>query len=219
MGLFDFIRPKAPIPEEEIQGRSPNLLDMIAQLLPSQSYEFNNPNIPQATPAPTPTPTPTPTQNTYSIPEQAVGIPDNPNHPGFSNQTRNIEPNLFDAISGSDTTDKIKRLMFALGASESSGGYNLTGDSGNAHGPYHINQLYRGDVPGQRNPISIEDSMNQESGTRYLLEEILRNQDAGSPFKDLLSSWNSKSGYVNSGPRYNEELPLMATTSAFLKGE
>ena len=214
-----------------------NIIDLISKLFQPKQQETMNPLVAQwqgdkdpygyvaadrarlASQQPTPVPTPTQEPNTYPIPQEAVGVPDNPGHPGFSNQTRNIEPGLFDAISGSDTTDFIKRLMFALGAGESSGGYNLTGDSGNAYGPFHINQLYRGDVPGQRNPISVEDSMNPETAVEYLLAEILRNQEAGSEDKDLLSSWNSKSGYVNNGPRYNEELPLMATTSAFLRGK
>jgi len=148
-----------------------------------------------------------------------------------------VDPN--EQVGGMNAQEYIRRLVMNLAARESSGGRNLYGDhtvigykdeekkqpiydynDPNSFGAYHINKLYRGDVPGQSNPISIEDSMDFDKATAYVIKEIMRNKEKkGQSYDQLIKSWNSKSGYVNNGPKYDVDMPRMATASAFLRGQ
>jgi len=148
-----------------------------------------------------------------------------PQTPGMEVYRKDMEmnPDLFDVImnaqipgdpdeqvGGMRAEDYIRRMVMNLAARESSGGKNLSGDSGNAFGPYHINQLYRKD-------ITPDEAMDFEKATEYVLKEINRNRKSGKNYDQWLRSWNSKSGYVNDAPRYDVEMPRMATSSAFTR--
>lgn len=164
---------------------------------------------------PTPTPsyvfpkaTPTPELYPTYAPRQPQNIPET----YYTGRNKGIEPSLYDAIHGSDASIPEKEMLFALGNQESEGGYNTTGDSGFSHGPYHIHEKYRKN-------ITPEQARDPKYATRYVLDEMRRNMKRGLPLSTSLISWNSKSGRVNAGPKYDVDLPQMATTSSFWRGK
>lgn len=166
--------------------------------------------------APTPTALPTPT----AIPKMATRIepisPQNIPQTYYTNRNAKIEPKLWDAIMESSPTgdikqnDAMKRMALALNTQESSGGYNLVGDEGKSRGPYHI----------QRENVTTEQAMDPKYSTKLVMDEMLRNMNVNKvPLARSLRTWNWWSGYKNKGPRYNVDIPQMATTSSFYRGE
>lgn len=161
------------------------------------------------TAAPTPSPTPM-VQNNRVGPLVPQDIPQT----YYTNRNQQIEPQLFDAITTASPTgdlalnDYMKRMALGLGTQESSGGYNTSGDNGNSSGPYHISQIYRPEV-------TKEQAMDPKWATNYVFQEMLRNMKRGSSKEASLKSWNSKSV----SPRYDTDIPQMATTSSFYRGK
>ncbi len=164
-------------------------------------------------PTPTPTylmPKRTPTPEQYPI--YSPRVPQNIPQTYYTGRNMQIEPSLYDAIHGANATTPEKEMLFSLGSQESGGGYTTEGDSGKSHGPYHISEIYRKNItPDQaRDPVYA---------TSYVLNEMRRNMSKGIPLATSLKSWNSKSGYVNNGPKYDSDIPQMATTSSFRRGK
>jgi hypothetical protein len=169
-----------------------------------------------ASPSPSPVPTRMPTP-TPMIQNDSIGpiVPQDIPKTWYTNRTSKIEPKLWDAIttatpsSDPNMNDYMKRLALALATQESSGGYKLSGDNGKSNGPYHI----------QRANVTKEQAMDPVWATNYLYKEMNRNLKSGMSKEQIINSWNSLSGIVNKGPRYNVDLPQMATTSTFLKNK
>jgi hypothetical protein len=169
-------------------------------------FDFLRKPSPTPTASPTPSFTPTPTPNPNPVYEPTV--PQNIPKTYYTNRSASMEPALYDAINKVNATPEEKRMLFALATQESGRGYQLSGDSGKSRGAYHINKDYRKNV-------SDEQAMDPTWSTNYVLEEMRRNMKKGSPLSGSLKSWNSKS--VN--PRYDKDIPEMATTSSFFKGK
>ena len=179
------------------------LLKGILQVKPSPA--------PMPTKAPIPKPTPFPRGITRVDPIQPQNIPSN----YYTNRNQAIEPKLFDAIMTASPTgdlqlnDYMKRMALALSTQESSGGHILEGDSGKSNGPYHI----------QRASIPVADRYDPVKSTNLVFQEMLRNMlKNGVPKERSLRTWNYNSGYGNNGPKYNVDIPQMATTSTFYRG-
>jgi|WetSurMetagenome_2_1015567.scaffolds.fasta_scaffold01987_20 hypothetical protein len=182
--------------------------DKIRPFLTPTSIKSNSISVPTA--SPTPTPTPIMTTNRVD-PITPQNIPST----YYTNRNSKIEPKLWDAINTASPTgdlqlnDFMKRMALALATQESGGGYTLEGDNGKSMGPYHI----------QRESVPVADRYNPDTSTKLVFQEMIRNMlKNGVPKEKSLRTWNWNSGYGNNGPKYNVDIPQMATTSSFYKG-
>lgn len=159
---------------------------------------------------PTPTATPTPTPDPYPTygPTQPQNIPQT----YYTNRQAPLEPSFYDAVNTATASPEEKRMLMALGTQESQRGYVTTGDSGKSKGVYHINLE-------QRPNITETQALDPVWSTNYALTEMRRNMSKGTPLSGSLKSWNPLSGYVNKGPKYDKDIPEMATTSSFWRGK
>ncbi len=172
-----------------------------------------------ATPIPTPTPTPIQQYQPDSVlaAETQTQYPELANvRDGYIGKTYDMEPNLYDALAL--IKDDLKRLyLSALAGQESFGGRRLEGDYNKQTGEYESFGAYH-IQPSQRE-VTKEQAMDPKWSTQYALDELEKYLKLGLTLPQALRKWNSKSGYINEGPRYDVELPAMATTSSFLKGK
>lgn len=180
--------------------------------------------LPDPTRMPTATPSPTPFPQGIQRVEPVT--PQDIPKTKYTNRNAKIEPKLWDAIMQASPSgdvplnDYMKRMALALATQESGGGYNLLGDSGKSMGPYHI----------QRASVPVADRYDPKASTQLVFAEMLRNiLKNGVPKEKSLRTWNWNSGYVPSwitqtgapqyGPKYNVDIPQMATTSSFYRGQ
>lgn len=171
---------------------------------------------PKATPSPTPTMMPKPT----AIPKRNRFDPVEPQNiqkTWFTNRTVEIDPEVFDEIESSGMSETNKRYAFALITQESGGGKNLVGDNGKSYGPFHIQPGNEPGVPGY-GPVTKEQALNTKFSVQFLKDFIDQQSKKVATPSAVLRRWNPNSGYINNGPKYDKDIPEMATTSSFIRG-
>jgi hypothetical protein len=197
--------------------------------------------------SPTPTASPTPTKKPIipevlgasndRVEPYPVGPGTPPRselYPRLQTENQNITPELYDATMKNISDDYKRRLALALFSQESSGGKSLYGDfdennNPRAFGPAHIQPGNAPPVPGYFQPTK-EQAMDPNWVTKYL-NDYMNYNELQTPKEGLMRRWNYNSGYqgdlklvdkkgnklVNSGPRYDVDIPRAATMSAFIK--
>jgi hypothetical protein len=155
-------------------------------------------------------PTPTPTPAPFSPSTRQVNPISSQNIPQtyYTNRNQAIAPNWWDAVMNSGASNYLQRLALALLTQESSGGYNSTGDQGRAIGGYGIR-------PDIRKDVTTSQAADPAWATQYLIHEMMRNIGAGAPQNEAAKSWNPASQQ----PNYTRDIPQMATTSSFYRGQ
>lgn len=176
----------------------------------SDFYTDYNPSQPSILGAMAPSPTPTPTPSPTPVPSgpDSFGQVNPEFNDYYAGRNAIIEPSLFSAIMSHPLMTDFEKLMaFALATQESSGGYNLIGDEGNSRGPYHISSIHRPN-------ISEEDATDPTKATDIVFREMQQNKAKGWSPRNWLKTWN----YNSINPDYGDDIPRMATTSAFRRG-
>ena len=198
--------PDLPNPVRPVQ-EMPFFKNLISKIVVPQRAVAKN--IPSTTPTKMSLPSPTPTQAPMTLPKTP-----------YTYRTSKIEPKLYDAINEASPTgdielnDYMKKMAMALATQESTGGYTTEGDfdketnTYKSHGPYHI----------QRANVPVQDRYDVKKSTDLVFKEMIRNMLVNKvPKERSLRTWNWHSGYKNNGPKYNVDIPQMATTSSFLR--
>jgi hypothetical protein len=173
-----------------------------------------------------PTPTATPQPSIPPITPNRVDpyTPQNIPQTYYTNRNQAIVPEWFDSIINSKGTDFQKRLALALLTQESSGGVNLSGDSGGSFGGYHIqpgnSPLVRDQIKDFGKIITAEEANDPKKATEFLMWFLDKMQNKYGFTEDQLLKGNKKVSGWNTGstnPDYGKDLPQMATTSSFFR--
>jgi hypothetical protein len=181
-------------------------------------FTWNPIDMPRATPTGAPMPSPTQVQRIEPYPVNA-GTPERTSmYPKLQAKEATIQPQLFDAIMSKIQDDYQRRLALALAFQESSGGVSTTGDNGRSFGPYHIMPGNAPTVPGYGQPTK-EQAMDTDWSTQFVNDFMANRTKKGISPEELMLRWNANSGYTNSGPKYDEDIPRFATMAAFIRGK
>lgn len=170
----------------------------------------------KSAPSPTPTmmPRPITTQKRNRFdPEEPQNIPKT----WYTNRTVEVDPEMFDEIESSGMSETNKRYAMALGTQESGAGKNLVGDNGKSFGLFHIQPGNEPRVPGY-GPVTKEQALNKKFSVQFLKDFIDQQSKKVATPSAVLRRWNPNSGYINNGPKYDKDIPEMATTSSFIRG-
>jgi hypothetical protein len=178
---------------------------------------------PTNTPSPTITPTPTaiPPVSSYKRIEPYPIGPETPDrsklYPKLQTKETYIQPEVFDAIMKHVKGDLKQRLALATVYQESTGGLNPIGDNGQSFGPAHIQPGNAPPIPGWRQPTKAE-AMDPEYTAKYL-NAFMDYNELNLPPEKVMRRWNFNSGYLNKGPKYDEDIPRFATMSALIRSD